>query len=83
MAKHWDSFLSHCIYIECVAAIKKGDICQVMNVLQVWMIMMCTPKIMPWYADIIFKTFDQVKGYPECLQWVPVIVGIDQETHIS
>ncbi|KAJ6592734.1 hypothetical protein B0H19DRAFT_1245565 [Mycena capillaripes] len=47
-------------YIEFVAAIKKGDIGRVVNVLQVWMVMMRSPKTMPKYADAIFETLRRI-----------------------
>ncbi|KAJ6607231.1 hypothetical protein B0H10DRAFT_1818766 [Mycena sp. CBHHK59/15] len=40
-------------YVEFVQAIKKGDIGRVLNVLNIWMVMMRTPKTMPRYADAI------------------------------
>ncbi|KAF7360457.1 hypothetical protein MVEN_00776100 [Mycena venus] len=50
-------------YIEFVAAIKKGDIGRVINVLQVWMVMMRSSKTMPKYADAIFETLRRIDRY--------------------
>ncbi|KAJ7127537.1 hypothetical protein C8R43DRAFT_897281 [Mycena crocata] len=55
-------------YIEFVAAIKKGDIGRVVNVLQVWMVMMRTPKTMPKYADAIFETLRRIDRYDPVLK---------------
>lgn len=55
-------------YIEFVAAIKKGDIGRVINVLQVWMVMMRTPKTMPKYADAIFETLRRIDRYDPVLK---------------
>ncbi|KAJ7845679.1 hypothetical protein B0H13DRAFT_1647196, partial [Mycena leptocephala] len=55
-------------YIEFVAAIKKGDIGRVVNVLQVWMVMMRSPKTMPKYADAIFETLRRIDRYDPVLK---------------
>ncbi|KAJ7479459.1 hypothetical protein B0H11DRAFT_2423691 [Mycena galericulata] len=55
-------------YIEFVAAIKKGDIGRVINVLQVWMVMMRAPKTMPKYADAIFETLRRIDRYDPVLK---------------
>ncbi|KAJ7762285.1 hypothetical protein DFH07DRAFT_739385 [Mycena maculata] len=55
-------------YIEFVAAIKKGDIGRVINVLQIWMVMMRTPKTMPRYADAIFETLRRIDRYDPVLK---------------
>ncbi|KAJ7168843.1 hypothetical protein C8R46DRAFT_897511 [Mycena filopes] len=55
-------------YIEFVAAIKKGDIGRVVNVLQVWMVMMRSPKTMPKYADAIFETLRRIDRYDPILK---------------
>jgi hypothetical protein len=55
-------------YIEFVAAIKKGDVGRVINVLQIWMVMMRTPKTMPKYADAIFETLRRIDRYDPVLK---------------
>ncbi|KAJ7780590.1 hypothetical protein DFH07DRAFT_865154 [Mycena maculata] len=55
-------------YIEFVAAIKKGDIGRVINVLQIWMVMMRSPKTMPKYADTIFETLRRIDRYDPVLK---------------
>ncbi|KAF7369548.1 hypothetical protein MVEN_00284700 [Mycena venus] len=55
-------------YIEFVAAIKKGDIGRVINVLQVWMVMMRSSKTMPKYADAIFETLRRIDRYDPVLK---------------
>ncbi|KAJ6533361.1 hypothetical protein B0H10DRAFT_1860001, partial [Mycena sp. CBHHK59/15] len=55
-------------YIEFVAAIKKGDIGRVVNVLQIWMVMMRSPKTMPRYADAIFETLRRIDRYDPLLK---------------
>ncbi|KAJ7711660.1 hypothetical protein B0H16DRAFT_1815977 [Mycena metata] len=55
-------------YIEFVAAIKKGDIGRVVNVLQIWMVMMRSPKTMPKYADAIFETLRRIDRYDPVLK---------------
>ncbi|KAJ7715034.1 hypothetical protein DFH07DRAFT_974297 [Mycena maculata] len=55
-------------YIKFVSAIKKGDIGRVINVLQVWMVMMRTPKTMPKYADAIFETLRRIDRYDPVLK---------------
>ncbi|KAJ7777513.1 hypothetical protein DFH07DRAFT_766283 [Mycena maculata] len=59
-------------YIEFVSAIKKGDIGRVINVLQVWMVMMHTPKTMPKYADAIFETLRRIDRYDPVLNFKEV-----------
>ncbi|KAJ3816871.1 hypothetical protein F5880DRAFT_1634205 [Lentinula raphanica] len=48
-----------------VKSIKAGDIGRVVIVLQIWMLMMRTPKTMPRYANAIFETLGQLQQYPE------------------
>ena len=48
-----------------VKSIKAGDIGRVVLVLRVWMVMMCTPKTMPRYANAIFETLGRLQQYPE------------------
>ncbi|KAK7029172.1 hypothetical protein R3P38DRAFT_3314713 [Favolaschia claudopus] len=55
-------------YIEFVSAIKKGDIGRVINILQVWMVMMRAPKTMPKYADAIFETLRRIDRYDPVLK---------------
>ncbi|KAJ6609740.1 hypothetical protein B0H10DRAFT_2295466, partial [Mycena sp. CBHHK59/15] len=55
-------------YIEFVSAIKKGDIGRVVNVLQLWMVMMRSPKTMPKYADAIFETLRRIDRYDPVLK---------------
>ncbi|KAJ7837660.1 hypothetical protein B0H14DRAFT_2589082 [Mycena olivaceomarginata] len=59
-------------YVEFVAAIKKGDIGRVINVLQIWMVMMRTPKTMPKYADAIFETLRRIDRYDPVLNFKEV-----------
>jgi hypothetical protein len=57
-------------YIEFVAAIKKGDIGRVVNVLQVWMVMMRSPKTMLKYGDAIFETLRRIDRYDPVLKYI-------------
>ncbi|KAJ7720953.1 hypothetical protein B0H16DRAFT_1474190 [Mycena metata] len=66
-------------YIEFVAAIKKGDIGRVINVLQIWMVMMRSPKTMPKYADTIFETLCRIDRYDPVLNFKEV--DLLQEHH--
>ncbi|KAE9401958.1 hypothetical protein BT96DRAFT_937546 [Gymnopus androsaceus JB14] len=52
-------------YVEFVHAVKFGDIGRVVNVLKVWMVMMQSKRMVPKYADAIFKTLGCVASYPE------------------
>jgi hypothetical protein len=58
-------------YIEFVTVIKKGDIGRVVNVLQIWMVMMRSPKTMPRYADAIFETLRRIDRYDPLIKCAP------------
>ncbi|KAF9060010.1 hypothetical protein BDP27DRAFT_1430576 [Rhodocollybia butyracea] len=51
-----------------VKSIKADDIGHVVLILWIWMVMMCTPKTMPRYANPIFETLGRLQQYPEEVQ---------------
>ncbi|KAF8171352.1 hypothetical protein K438DRAFT_1613022 [Mycena galopus ATCC 62051] len=55
-------------YIEFTRAIKKGDIGRVLNVLEIWKVIMRSPKTMPRYADAMFETLVRIKSFPPKLR---------------
>lgn len=55
-------------YLVFVAAVKRGDIGCVVNVLRVWGVMMRGVSSMPNYADAIFEFLARIESYPERLR---------------
>ena len=60
-------------YIEFVHAVKHGDIGRVMNVLNIWMVMMRSVSTMPKYADAIFELLGRLKTYPPDLRYCEAV----------